>query len=232
MLELEPRLSAARREEARRLRPRLELRRGAVVRNDARRLPVRVVCRARGLPAEVIDEVRMQPGEGIAGHVVATGRALLVQDVERDDRFTRPNRERYFTHSLVSAPLVLQGQVRGVINVNNKRNKAPYTNADLRLLQAIAGHAAVALSNARRYEEMEARAQRDAHAERKAEVGRTVDAVRKNLKEHLSLAGGSADAAAGVFDGAGALDNMDVDKPRRGRGKRSRVPMFDRRGPN
>ena len=49
-----------------------------------------------------------------------------------------------------------------MINVNNKRNKAPYTKADMRLLQAIAGHAAVALSNARRYEEMEARAQRDA----------------------------------------------------------------------
>jgi diguanylate cyclase (GGDEF)-like protein len=120
------------------------------------------IVHARGLPVEVIDEVRMQPGEGIAGHVVATGEPLLVSDVERDDRFSRPNKERYFTHSLVSAPLVLQGQVRGVINVNNKRNRAPYTNADMRLLQAIAGHAAVALSNARRYEEMESRAQRDA----------------------------------------------------------------------
>ena len=67
------------------------------------------IAHARGLLVEVIDSVRMQPGEGIAGHVVATGEPLLVSDVEQDGRFSRPNKERYFTHSLVSAPLILQG---------------------------------------------------------------------------------------------------------------------------
>jgi diguanylate cyclase (GGDEF)-like protein len=58
--------------------------------------------------------------------------------------------------------LIFQGKVRGVINVNNKRNQQPFQARDLRLLEAIAGHAAIALANARRFEEMEARAQRDA----------------------------------------------------------------------
>jgi diguanylate cyclase (GGDEF)-like protein len=120
------------------------------------------ISHARGLPDEVMAQTRIHPGEGIAGHVVATGQPLLVPDVERDPRFRRRNHERYYTHSCLSAPLVLQGRVRGVINVNNKRSQNPFDTSDLRLLEIIAGHAAVALANARRFEEMETRAQRDA----------------------------------------------------------------------
>jgi diguanylate cyclase (GGDEF)-like protein len=120
------------------------------------------IAHARGLPDDVIASVQIMSGEGIAGHVYATGEPLLVADVEKDKRFSRPNHERYNTTSCVAAPLILQGVVRGVINVNNRKDGKSFCEADLRLLQAIAGHAAVALSNARRFEEMEKRAQRDA----------------------------------------------------------------------
>jgi diguanylate cyclase (GGDEF)-like protein len=120
------------------------------------------ITHARGLPEEVVAQTRMKAGEGIAGHVVATGEPLLIPDVERDPRFRRRNHERYYTSSCVCAPLVFQGKVRGVINVNNKRTQEEFDASDLRLLEAIAAHAAVALANARRFEEMEVRAQRDA----------------------------------------------------------------------
>jgi diguanylate cyclase (GGDEF)-like protein len=54
------------------------------------------------------------------------------------------------------------GTVLGVVNVNNKRSQESFVPDDLRLLEAIAGHAAVALGNARQYEETLRRAQRDA----------------------------------------------------------------------
>jgi diguanylate cyclase (GGDEF)-like protein len=120
------------------------------------------ISHARGLPDEVMAQTHIRSGEGIAGHVVATGQPLLVPDVEQDPRFRRRNHERYYTNSCVSVPLVFQGKVRGVINVNNKRSQEEFAASDLRLLEAIAGHAAVALANARRFEEMEERAQRDA----------------------------------------------------------------------
>ncbi len=120
------------------------------------------ISHARGLPDEVMEETRIQPGEGIAGHVVASGRPLLIPDVEKDPRFLRRNHERYYTNSCLTVPLVFQGKVRGVINVNNKRSQEEFDASDLRLLEAIASHAAVALANARRFEEMEVRAQRDA----------------------------------------------------------------------
>jgi diguanylate cyclase (GGDEF)-like protein len=52
--------------------------------------------------------------------------------------------------------------VRGVINVNNKSDRTVFDPGDLRLLGAIATHAAMALRNANRFEELLERAQRDA----------------------------------------------------------------------
>jgi len=119
------------------------------------------ISHARGLPQEVVDATRVALGEGISGHVARTGVALLVDDVERDPLFRRRNHERYYTRSAMSVPLLHRGGVVGVINVNNKRSREPYALADLRLVEAIAGHASVALANARSFEETLLRAQTD-----------------------------------------------------------------------
>jgi diguanylate cyclase (GGDEF)-like protein len=121
---------------------------------------LRVVV-VRGLPDEVAD-MTMEIGEGISGYVAATGRPLLIPNVEVDPRFARQNHERYYTRSLISSPLLRMGTVLGVVNVNNKRSQESFVPDDLRLLDAIAGHAAVSLGNARQYEETLRRAQRDA----------------------------------------------------------------------
>jgi diguanylate cyclase (GGDEF)-like protein len=120
------------------------------------------IVTARGLPEQVVSGTSMAVGEGISGRVASSGRSLLVEDIERHPEFQRRNHERYYTHSLISAPLALGARVLGVINVNNKSSRAPFGQADVRLLEAIAGHAAVALGNAHRYEDTLRRAQRDA----------------------------------------------------------------------
>ncbi len=117
---------------------------------------------ARGLPEDVAGDTVVALGEGISGWVAREGRPLLVDDIETDPRFSRRNHERYYTHSFISAPLVYQNEVRGVINVNNKRSREPFRPEDLRLLEALARHAVVALQNASLYEETLERAQRDA----------------------------------------------------------------------
>jgi diguanylate cyclase (GGDEF)-like protein len=138
----------------------LEAEIGSIMLIDADSL-LRVVT-ARGLPDEIAESTAMEVGEGISGYVAATGRPLLIPNVEVDPRFARHNHERYYTHSLISSPLLRMGTVLGVVNVNNKRSQESFVPEDLRLLDAIAGHAAVALGNARQYEETLRRAQRDA----------------------------------------------------------------------
>ncbi|MCH8890226.1 MAG: GGDEF domain-containing protein [Myxococcales bacterium] len=108
---------------------------------------------AKGLPPEVVERTQMKIGEGISGHVALHGKPLIVEDVEEHPIFRRRNRERYYTSTLISAPLIRNGALLGVININNKTNREPFEPHDLRLLEAIAAHASVALGNARKYED-------------------------------------------------------------------------------
>jgi diguanylate cyclase (GGDEF)-like protein len=108
---------------------------------------------SQGLPPEVVERTEMRIGEGISGHVALHGQPLIVEDVEEHPTFRRRNRERYYTSTLISAPLVRHEVLLGVININNKTNRKPFERHDLRLLEAIAAHASVALGNARKYED-------------------------------------------------------------------------------
>jgi diguanylate cyclase (GGDEF)-like protein len=108
---------------------------------------------AQGLPEDVVERTEMKIGEGISGYVAQHGQPLIVEDVEAHPTFRRRNRERYYTSTLISAPLVRNGILLGVININNKGNRTAFEPHDLRLLEAIAAHAAVALGNARKYED-------------------------------------------------------------------------------
>ncbi|MGH0037848.1 MAG: GAF domain-containing protein [Myxococcota bacterium] len=104
------------------------------------------IAAARGLPSEVIRSTCMEIGEGISGHVAQTGEGLLVRNVESDDRFRRQNRERYFTPSCVSAPLLVGGAVRGVMNASNKRDRSRFGLSELALTVGVAAGIARILS--------------------------------------------------------------------------------------
>jgi diguanylate cyclase (GGDEF)-like protein len=119
------------------------------------------IAASRGLPREVVARTRIALGEGISGHVARAAEPLWVPDIELDPRFARPNHPRYSTGSLVSVPIAFRGRVRGVVNVTNKRSREPLSPDDLALLEDLASHAAVALSNAERYEALLERAQQD-----------------------------------------------------------------------
>jgi diguanylate cyclase (GGDEF)-like protein len=120
------------------------------------------IAHARGLPEDVVKGTRVRLGEGISGSVAKSGVGLLIEDIEGHPRFGRRNHERYYTRSAICVPLRFEGRVMGVVNVNNRRDQSPYRLEDLRLVDAMAGHAAIALSNARRFEETLRRSQHDA----------------------------------------------------------------------
>ncbi len=101
-----------------------------------------------GLDENVIHNTRMKLGSSISGYVAQSRRALIVEDIEMDSRFSRINREKYESKSLISAPLIYKDKLFGVINLNNKLNGRPFTEDDLSLLSALAIPAAVAIDRA------------------------------------------------------------------------------------
>ena len=90
------------------------------------------------------------PLEGsAAGWVYRRGQPLIIQDVKVDQRhFKVVDRvTRHVTLSLVAVPLLVRGEVVGVLEALNKKDNAHYTEEDLTILETLAALAAQAIQN-------------------------------------------------------------------------------------
>jgi GAF domain-containing protein len=106
-----------------------------------------------------IDALRIKVGEGVTGHVVATGKPILSGDAANCE-YGRPiPGTESIDESLLAVPLRYGSRSIGSI-VISKFGFDQFDNDDLRLLEVLAGHAAVALENARLYEVQRREAER------------------------------------------------------------------------
>ena len=106
---------------------------------------------------------------GIAGRVAATGKPELVLDVHADDHFFAgiDAVTKFQTRAIIAAPMVVQSEVLGVVEVLN-RIGGRFSERDLDLLQVFANLAAVAARNARTHQHL-----KQAHDELRAQVLKT-----------------------------------------------------------
>lgn len=105
-----------------------------------------------GLEDEVIDALRLKTGENIACRVLKTAEPVLVNDLKNDSRFV-PKRVKVLITSLLCVPLKAREKVVGVLNVINRAGGEAFTEIDTEMVYALAGHAAVAIENARLHQE-------------------------------------------------------------------------------
>ena len=110
---------------------------------------------AVGIPEDVIERVRLRRGENIAGWVAEHGEPLLIRNLSDDPRFVATAGGRYCSNSVLSVPMIAKGKVLGVINVNNLTTERIFNANDMNLLKLFANQAAIALENARLYQELE-----------------------------------------------------------------------------
>jgi signal transduction histidine kinase/DNA-binding response OmpR family regulator len=148
-----------------------------------------------GLENNVVQNTRMKLGSSISGYVAQTGRPLIIEDIEKDVRFARINRQKYESKSLISVPLMYKDQLFGVINLNNKINGRPFTSDDLSLLVALGLPAAVAIDRANLI----------------AEKTRTINELRvlHSLAEKVSMLDDLAKIGEATFEGLKQLLNLD-----------------------
>ena len=110
-----------------------------------------LVCQqVTGPQSEIVRDYRLAAGQGIASWVARTGHSLIVPDTYADKRhFKGVDQETGLAiRSILSVPMQAKQKVIGVIQVvDTEVNR--FNNDDLRLVQAIASAAAIALDNAR-----------------------------------------------------------------------------------
>lgn len=88
--------------------------------------------------------------EGLTGWVAATGEPLLVPDVSKDSRYVSMAGAQ--TQSELLAPIKVKGQVLGVLDIQSTE-RGHFDESDLLMAQSLADQTAVALENARLYQQ-------------------------------------------------------------------------------
>lgn len=133
---------------------------------------------AQGLPASA-QRLQLRLGEGITGWVARHGKSARVGDVTQDPRYVaaRPG-----VCSELAVPLEVNGEIRGVLNVDSDRADA-FTADDQELLQELAVQAAKVIQNTWLYEQLRLKARL---FESLASVSRTINSTL-NLDEALRV---------------------------------------------
>lgn len=103
-----------------------------------------------------IRKLRTPLGEGIAGWVARSGQPIVINEPRTDPRFSyqADMRTGFLMQSIVAVPLQIKGRVIGVLELLNKYSGDGFSQEDLRVLTAVAAHAAIAIENARLYEQV------------------------------------------------------------------------------
>lgn len=155
-----------------------------------------------GLPPEAND-VKLPVGESIAGRVLATGKPLLLNQVDGEAFFNFVTKLRPLKSSIV-VPLLVQGEAIGVLSLAGPPDRANFTDTDLRVAQMFADQAAGLIHRVRLHQGAE---------QRSADLLALVDAS-KGLLGTLdvdallqSMLDGGARLAGGVDGFVGLLDS-------------------------
>jgi len=105
------------------------------------------VAKSLGLNHEALRDVRFSFDQGITGQAAQAMRQIYVKDVEKDPRYLNYHGQVATRGSFVSSPMIVKGRLVGVLNLH-KREIDTFSASELKLIQAIANQAAMAVDNA------------------------------------------------------------------------------------
>ena len=105
-----------------------------------------------GLPAWV-QQVRLGLGEGVAGTVAQRRQGLIVNDYRTSPHIQRTYAQRLNHSAMIAQPLLYRDRLLGVITVNNQGMGRLFTEQDHEILALFASHTAIAIENARLFQE-------------------------------------------------------------------------------
>lgn len=158
---------------------------------------------ARGEKKDSVKGIRIKVGEGIAGWVAQTARAVVSQDVSKDKRFSTKYDQKtgFKTRSVICVPLISKDEPIGVLQVINKKDKKPFSNSDFKLLTGMAQQVAIAMENAKLYQrlkedfalttrELKMTQEKLIRSERLTAMGHLVQGIAHEIRNPIMTIGG------------------------------------------
>ena len=127
--------------------------------------------------------------QGVMGRAVLNKKCLRVGDVRKDVReiaefyFDLDNKTNFTTYSVLCAPLIVSDECIGVIHCLNKKSDSKlFEENDRKLLETLAGPAALAIRNAKMAKEMVEKNRMQKEIEIVGEIQKTLLSQNKNGK--------------------------------------------------
>ncbi len=110
---------------------------------------------ALGKKGTEIKRFSLEMGEGIAGWVAKHNTSLIVNDVQSDKRFQSKISQSigFPTSSILAVPMRIKENCIGVIEIINKQDGRKFNDDDLKWLEIFATQAAIAIQNAKAYQQ-------------------------------------------------------------------------------
>jgi len=106
--------------------------------------------------AEKLMDVVVPLDSSIAGWVFRKARPLLIRDAKNDPRWNSQvdDTSDFDTRSILGIPLKIKNQVIGVIELLNKKGDDGFGQDDIKIATTLAAHIAVAIENAKLWEDL------------------------------------------------------------------------------
>ncbi|HFE67139.1 MAG TPA: GAF domain-containing protein, partial [Chloroflexi bacterium] len=113
-----------------------------------------------GTPSDVLAAMDVPVGEGFVGYVAKTGKWIYTNDASSHPQHYRQIDQKtgFETRSLLCVPLIFRGEVVGAMQFLNKLD-GEFDDLDVERALSIAAAVAIAITNARLFEEAESRKQ-------------------------------------------------------------------------
>jgi diguanylate cyclase (GGDEF)-like protein len=104
-----------------------------------------------GINKELFHGLHLRPNEGIASHVLETGKAVFIPDVNDSPLFNKnvDLHTGFTTKSIICLPLIIRGKCLGVIEIVNVKDMKIFELEDYPILTILADYAAIAIENSR-----------------------------------------------------------------------------------
>ena len=136
---------------------------------------------AKNIDQDESQTLRLKITDSLLGNVIRTGQAFRMTQSDQDSPLKLST--GFLVKSLVHVPIISKGKTLGVLSVDNRLKKRFFSKTDETLLISLAGYAAVAIENARLYDEATNRA---AEATSFARELKIVNRQESQLRESLN----------------------------------------------
>ncbi|MBI5695804.1 MAG: GAF domain-containing protein [Nitrospirae bacterium] len=105
---------------------------------------------------KMMKEIRLKIGQGIAGWVAQEAKPVIINDVQNDPRFFKgaDKKTSFVTKNMVCVPVMTKGKVVGVLQAINKLDDRKFTESDRQSFESLANQVAIAIENAKLYDQL------------------------------------------------------------------------------